>query len=56
MPTKKDVDNHRIPNVPLTLLGRDVSAGNRQVRVGVEVQNPNGRLTPGRPVTIVIEQ
>jgi multidrug efflux pump subunit AcrA (membrane-fusion protein) len=49
------VDAHRIMNVPVALLSRTVEAGSRQIRVGVEVPNPTGRLMPGRPVTIVIE-
>ncbi len=56
VPSKDVVDKHRIQNVPIRLLDPTVSAGNRQIRVGVEVQNPDGLLTPGRPVTIVIEQ
>jgi len=52
---KAAVDAHRIMNVPVALLSRNVEAGSRQIRVGVEVPNPTGRLMPGRPVTIVIE-
>jgi WD40 repeat protein len=54
-PPKKEVDSHQIHNVPVRLLSQTVEAGSRQVRLGVEVQNPDGRLTPGRPVTIVFE-
>ncbi|MCI0681742.1 MAG: hypothetical protein L0Y71_06535 [Gemmataceae bacterium] len=55
VPAKKDVDAHRITNVPVTLFSRSVEAGSRQIRIGVEVPNATGRLMPGRPVTIVIE-
>jgi len=55
VPSKEAVDKQRITNVPIQLLENQVSSG-RQMRVGVEVQNPDGLLTPGRPVTIVIEQ
>lgn len=55
VPSKEVVDKQRIPNVPIRLLDPQV-ASSRQIRVGVEVQNPDGLLTPGRPVTIVIEQ
>jgi WD40 repeat protein len=54
-PPKQEVDNHQIHNVPVKLLPPTVEAGSRQVRVGVEVQNLEGRLTPGRPVTLVFE-
>lgn len=54
VPSKKEVEAHRIMNVPVTLFSRNVEAG-RQIRVGVEVPNPTGRLIPGRPVTIVME-
>jgi WD40 repeat protein len=54
-PPKQELDSHQIHNVPVRLLQQTVEAGSRQVRLGVEVQNPDGRLTPGRPVTIVFE-
>lgn len=54
VPSKKDVAEHRIMNVPVTLFSRSVETG-RQIRVGVEVPNTTGRLMPGRPVTIVME-
>lgn len=54
VPTKQEVDNHPIPNVPVRL-SRSVEAGSRQIRILVEVPNPTGRLIPGRTVTIVME-
>jgi WD40 repeat protein len=59
LPTTQEVENHRIENVPIRVLGRSLDAS-RQMRIAVDVPNPatpqypNGRLMPGRPVTIVI--
>jgi hypothetical protein len=55
VPSKQEVDTHRILNVPVKLLAKNVEFGSGQVRLGVEVNNEEGRLTPGRPVTIVFE-
>jgi WD40 repeat protein len=52
--SKQDADNHRITNVPVRLFSRAADTS-RQLRIGVEVPNPTGRLMPGRPVTIVME-
>ena len=54
MPSKQEVDNHRITNVPVRL-SPSVEAGSRQIRILVEVANPTGRLIPGKQVTIVME-
>lgn len=62
IPTPEEVEQHRIHNLRLTLVSRALDASSRQCRIGVEVRNPvdakhpQGRLMPGRPVTIVIEQ
>jgi WD40 repeat protein len=55
VPSKQAVENHRIRNARLSLLGRAVEGGTNQVRVGVRVPNPEGRLIDGLPATIVIE-
>jgi WD40 repeat protein len=55
VPNKGAVEKHRIPNVPLGLIERALDASSRQVRIGVELPNVDGRLIPGRPVTVVIE-
>lgn len=61
VPTAKQVQDHPIRNVPLTLIGQSLDASSRQVRIGAMVANPagaehpGGRLLPGRPVTIVID-
>jgi WD40 repeat protein len=58
MPSRAQVQSHRIQNVKLTQISQNVET--RQIRVGVEVANPDltnpdARLIPGQPVTIVIE-
>jgi WD40 repeat protein len=65
MPTAQAVEHHRIEGLKLSLVDRALDANTRQVRIGVDVHNPvdeqhrlgilYGRLTPGRPVTVVIE-
>jgi WD40 repeat protein len=61
LPLRKDVDNHQIRNVRLRFTGPGINPSTRQTTIGVIVPNPaseaypNGRLEPGRPVTIVIE-
>jgi hypothetical protein len=39
----------------LTLKTQTLDPSTRQIRVGFEVANPNGRFEAGRPVTIVID-
>lgn len=53
IPTPDDVKNHRIENVVLTQINQAVET--RQIRIGAELSNQNGRLIPGQPLTIVIE-
>ena len=55
LPTKEDIAQHRIENVRLRLVSQSIDPGTRQTRIGFEVSNPDGRLLPGLPVTIVIE-
>jgi hypothetical protein len=65
MPTADDVEHHRIEGLKLSVVDRALDANTRQVRIGVYVHNPVDaqhpqgtlyrRLTPGRPVTVVIE-
>jgi WD40 repeat protein len=60
MPTRQAVAQHRIEGLRLTRVDRALDANTRQVRIGVNVNNPMdaqhpyGRLMPGRPVTVVI--
>jgi WD40 repeat protein len=61
MPTREEVQQHRIEGLRLTLVGRALDANARQVRIGIDyhntldAQHPFGRLMLGRPVTVVIE-
>jgi WD40 repeat protein len=55
IPSKDQVDKHRIRNVRLDVVGQAVDAGSRQLPVSVNLNNADGRLVDGRPVTIVIE-
>jgi WD40 repeat protein len=58
LPTRVQLRSHRIENVKLTQISQNVET--RQIRIGVELNNPDlanpdTRLIPGQPVTIVIE-
>ncbi len=55
VPTAREVEGHRIQNVPLTLKSQTLDPAARQIHVGFEVANPKGRFEAGRPVTIVID-
>ncbi|MBI2803618.1 MAG: hypothetical protein HYX68_01375 [Planctomycetes bacterium] len=61
IPTSKEVSEHRIERVRMTLKTHALDPSTRHTRIGFEVQNPvserypNGRFEAGRPVTIVIE-
>ena len=61
MPDRDKVNRFRMEDLKLTLIEHSLDASTRQVRIGVNVQNPindeypSGRLIPGRPVHIVIE-
>lgn len=55
VPSKDEVSRHRIEDVPLKLISASLDPGTRQQRIAFEVSNLNGRLLPGRPVTIVID-
>lgn len=61
IPTKHEIDKHRIKDVQMTLISHTLDASTRQTRIGFEVPNlstpehPNGRFEAGRPVKIVIE-
>lgn len=61
IPSKEEVQNHRIRDVPLSTVNPTLDVASRQIRIGVEVPNefssryPNGRLLSNRPVTIVID-
>jgi WD40 repeat protein len=61
IPTPKEVSEHRITDVPISLISHSLDASTRQSRIGFEIPNPptrefpKGRFESGRPVTIVIE-
>jgi len=62
IPTPDQIKEHRIKDVPMTLINHSIDPSTKQSRIGFEVQNPpilprypNGRFEAGRPVTIVIE-
>jgi WD40 repeat protein len=61
IPTPKEVAEHRIADVPITLKSHMLDPATKQTRIGFAVENPplpgypNGRFEVGRPVTIVIE-
>jgi WD40 repeat protein len=60
LPTREQVDKHRIEQVPVRLLSQSIDPNTHQARIAVDVPNPasdeypDGRLIPGRSVTIVI--
>jgi WD40 repeat protein len=54
VPTPEEIRKHRIQaKLPVNLPGA-LDANPRQTRMSVELDNPGGRLIPGRPVTIVV--
>ncbi len=61
IPSAKDVSEHRVERVRMTLKTPALDSSTQTTRVGFEVMNefsdryPNGRFEPGRPVTIVID-
>ncbi len=61
LPSEQEVNEHRIPNLPLRFADGSINSTTRQRTIQVEVPNPPtkefpaGRLVPGRPVTIVID-
>lgn len=55
VPTAIEAERQRIENVPLTLVSQNREADPRKMRIGFELANPDGRLIPGMPVTIVLE-
>lgn len=54
VPNMVEVSQHRVL-ARLTMVGGAVDSGTRQIRVGVEIDNRDGRFLSGRPVTIVVE-
>jgi WD40 repeat protein len=54
VPTTKEIDGQRIHNLPVTEVGSQVDQSRK--RIGVDVLNVDGRLSPGRPVTIVLDE
>jgi WD40 repeat protein len=62
LPDEKTVNEHRITGLKLTQVEPVLDASTRQFRISVDVNNPvdrtrlsGYRLTPGAPVTVVIE-
>jgi WD40 repeat protein len=55
IPTAKEVAEHRIERVRMTLSSQSIDPATKQTRLGFEVPNPTGRFEAGRPVTIVID-
>jgi WD40 repeat protein len=54
LPTQSEIDNHRIEDARISVVAQ-VLDQTRQVPIRIELRNSDGRLKPGRPVTIVIE-
>jgi WD40 repeat protein len=60
LPTPGEVNEHRIENVTVRLLGLNLDPNTHQARIAVDVPNevsdryPRGRLMPGKSVTVVI--
>ncbi len=52
VPPTSEIQSQRIENCVVKKISPNVD--NRQVQIGVEITNADGKLTPGRPVTIVI--
>ena len=61
IPTKDEVNTHRLEHVPLTVKTHSLDPSTRTTRIGFEIANPptelhpHGRFEAGRPVTIVID-
>jgi WD40 repeat protein len=55
LPSQNDIDSYRIDNAEVSVISPVLDANARQVSIRVQLPNPEGRLKPGRPVTIVIE-
>jgi WD40 repeat protein len=53
LPTQAEINTHRL-EAQISVVAEVLDQA-RQVPVRVEIRNPDGRLKPGRPVTIVIE-
>jgi WD40 repeat protein len=60
LPTKAEVDDHRIEHVKVSAALQSLDPNTHQARITVHVPNPispqypNGRLIPGKAVTVVI--
>lgn len=61
IPSEKEVNDHRLEKVPMTLSNNTLDPTTRVSRIGFGIDNPvserypNGRFEAGRPVVIVIE-
>jgi WD40 repeat protein len=60
LPTEAQLNEFRIEHVPVRLLSQSIDSNTHQARIAVDVPNPtsmeypNGRLMPGKAVTVVI--
>ncbi len=54
LPTEEQIKDFRIEQVPVRLLSQSVDPNTHQARIAVDVENTDGRLRPGRMVTVVI--
>jgi WD40 repeat protein len=53
LPTPKEIDEAPVSGV-LSLVESSVEASGRQARIGVEINNSNNRLIPGKQATVVV--
>jgi WD40 repeat protein len=53
LPTDKEIAEAPVAGT-LTMVDTALEPGARQARVGVEIENPEGRLNPGKQATVVI--
>jgi WD40 repeat protein len=53
LPTAKEIDEAPVAGT-LTLVDTALEPGARQARVGVEIDNANNRLSPGKQATVVV--
>jgi WD40 repeat protein len=54
LPTSAEAKNARIQHVPVRLLSSTIDANTHQARIAVDLDNRDGRLLPGKGVTVVI--
>jgi WD40 repeat protein len=54
LPSDEEIKDFRIKDVPVRLLSQSIDPNTHQIRIAIDVDNSNGRLRPGRAVTVVI--